>query len=105
MIPKIPADPVARAERKANLLLASEVLRGQAALAVDDLGGRADRWAVRINAWRNLLSNPLVLATAGGGAAFFAASGPQHGTSCRAAPAVRVLPPRQRERWMPARAC
>lgn len=77
MIPKIPDDPVARAERKANLLLASEVLRGQATLAVDDLGGRADRWAVRILAWRNLLSNPVVLASAGGGAAFFAAIGPQ----------------------------
>lgn len=76
MIPKIPADPAARDARKANLLLASEVLRGQAALAVDDLGGRADRWAVRILAWRKLLSHPLVLATAGGGAAFFAASGP-----------------------------
>ena len=77
MIPRIPDDPVARAERKANLLLASEVMRGQAALAVDDLGARADRWAVRLMAWKNLLSNPLVLATAGGGAAFFAASGPQ----------------------------
>ncbi len=76
MIPRIPDDPVARAERKANLLLASEVMRGQAALAVDDLGGRADRWAVRLMAWKNLLSNPLVLATAGSGAAFFAASGP-----------------------------
>ncbi|MDG0856819.1 hypothetical protein [Roseateles puraquae] len=77
MIPRIPDDPGARAERKANLLLASEVMRGQAALAVDDLGERADRWAVRLMAWRNLLANPLVLATAGGGAAFFAASGPQ----------------------------
>lgn len=77
MIPKIPDDPAARAQRKANLLLASEVMRGQAALAADDLGERADRWAVRVIAWRNLLSNPLVLATAGGGAAFFAASGSQ----------------------------
>lgn len=77
MIPRIPDDPVARAERKANLLLASEVLRGQAALAVDDIGGRADGWAVRIMAWRNLLANPMVLAAAGGGAAFFAASGPR----------------------------
>lgn len=77
MIPRIPTDPVARAERKANLLLASEVMRGQAALAVDDLGSRADRWAVRVRAWRHLLSNPVVLATAGGGAAFFAASGPR----------------------------
>lgn len=77
MIPKIPDDPSARAERKANLLLASEVLRGQATLAVDDLGGRADRWAVRLRAWRQVLANPAVLAAVGGGAAFFAASGPQ----------------------------
>ncbi len=74
MIPKIPADPAERAERKANLLLASALLRGQAAVAVDELAGRADGWAVRLMAWRNLLSNPIVLATLGGGAAFFAAS-------------------------------
>lgn len=75
MIPRIPADPAERAERKANLLLASELLRGQATLAVDDLGGRADGLVVRVVAWRNLLSNPIVLAAAGGGAAFFAAAG------------------------------
>lgn len=75
MIPRIPADPAERAERKANLLLASELLRGQAALAVDDLGERADGWARRLMAWRSLLSNPAVLAAAGGGAAFFAAAG------------------------------
>ncbi len=62
MIPKIPADPAERAERKANLLLASALLRGQAAVAVDELAGRADGWAVRLMAWRNLLSNPIVLA-------------------------------------------
>ena len=75
MIPRIPDNPAERAERKANLLLASEVVRGQAALAVDDLGGRADGLVVRVVAWRNLLSNPVVLAAAGSGAAFFAASG------------------------------
>lgn len=75
MTPRIPADPAQRAERKANLLLASELLRGQAALSVDDLGQRADGWALRLMAWRNLLSNPLVLAAASGGAAFFAGAG------------------------------
>lgn len=75
MIPKIPADPALRAERKANLMLASKLLRGQAALSVDDLGQRADGWVVRVMAWRNLLSNPIVLAAAGGGAAFFASAG------------------------------
>ena len=77
MIRSIPTDPVARAERKADLLLASEVLRGQAVSAVDDLGQRADSLTLRAIAWRNLLSNPFVLAAAGGSAAFFAGSGKQ----------------------------
>lgn len=77
MIPRIAADPRQRSERKANLLLASELLRGQATLSVDDLGQRADGWVRRILAWRELLSNPIVLAAAGSGAAFFAASGKQ----------------------------
>jgi len=72
----IPADRAQRAERKADLLLASALLRDQAALAVDDLGGRADGWTRRLLAWRALLSHPAVLAAAGGGAAFFAAGGP-----------------------------
>ena len=80
MIPTIPADPALRAERKANLLLASELLRGQATLAVDDIGQRADVWVVRVLSWRDVLSNPIVLAAAGSGAAFFAASG-QRGRS------------------------
>jgi hypothetical protein len=75
MIPRIPADPAERAERKANLLLASELLRGQAVLSVDAIGQRADGWALRVMAWRRLLSNPAVLAVATGGAAFFAGAG------------------------------
>ncbi|HEY8876303.1 MAG TPA: hypothetical protein VIN03_01995 [Roseateles sp.] len=75
MIPRIPADPALRAQRKADLLLASGLLRGQAALAVDDLGGRADGWVSRILAWRNLLSNPIVVAAAGLGATLFAGAG------------------------------
>eukprot|EP00042_Codosiga_hollandica_P001962 m.927640 g.927640 ORF g.927640 m.927640 type:complete len:102 (-) comp151306_c0_seq1:231-536(-) len=75
MIPKIPADPALRSERKANLLLASELLRGQAALSVDDLGQRADGWVRRILSWRDVLANPVVLAAAGSGAAFFASAG------------------------------
>jgi len=77
MIPRIPADPALRERRKADLLLASELLRGQAALAVDDLGGRADGWALRVQAWRNLLSSPVVVAAAGLGAALFAGAGVQ----------------------------
>lgn len=75
MIPRIPADPALRAQRKADLLLASELLRGQSALAVDDLGQRADGWVRRILAWRDLLSHPAVLAAIGSGAAFFASAG------------------------------
>ena len=78
MIPKIPADPARRAERKADLLLASALLRSQAALSVDDLGRRVDGWVVRLVAWRNVLSSPVVLAAAGGGLAFFAAGGGKH---------------------------
>jgi hypothetical protein len=75
MIPRIPDDPALRAQRKANLLLASELMRGQAALCVDDLGQRADGWVVRILVWRNLLTSPVVLATASGAAALFAGAG------------------------------
>jgi len=75
MIPRIPDDPALRAQRKANLLLASELMRGQAALCVDDLGGRADGWVVRILAWRKLLTHPVVLAGASGAAALFAGAG------------------------------
>jgi hypothetical protein len=75
MIPRIPHDPRLRAERKADLLLASELLRGQAQLAVDDLGQRADGWVRRALTLRDWLSNPIVLAAAGSGAAFFATAG------------------------------
>jgi hypothetical protein len=78
MIPKIPADPGQRSERKANLLLASELMRGQAALSVDDIGQRGDTWVRRILSWRDLLANPIVLAAAGSGAAFFATAGGQN---------------------------
>jgi len=75
MIPRIPANPAQRSERKANLLLASELMRGQAVMSVDDVGRRADGWVVRILAWRDLLSSPVVLATASGAAALFAGAG------------------------------
>lgn len=75
MIPRIPADRALRSRRKANLLLASELLRGQATAAVDDLGERADGLVNRVLVVRGWLSNPVVLAAASGGAAFFAAAG------------------------------
>ncbi|WP_457417700.1 hypothetical protein [Roseateles sp. P5_E7] len=75
MIPRIPHDPLLRAERKANLLLASELLRGQAQRDVDDLGQRADGLVNRVLTVRDWLSDPVVLAAAGSGAAFFAAAG------------------------------
>lgn len=75
MIPRIPDDPVRRDRRKADLLLASQILRGQAALDLDDLGGRADVWGRRWLWAKGWLTDPIVLAVAGGGAALFAASG------------------------------
>jgi hypothetical protein len=75
MMPRLPTDPASRAQRKADLLLASALLREQSALAIDDLGGRADGWVRRVQAWRAALSHPAVLAAAGAGTDFFAASG------------------------------
>jgi len=75
MIPRIPDDPLQRAERKANLLLASELRRGQAQRDVDDLGQRADGVVGRALKVRDWLSDPVVLAAASSGAAFFAAAG------------------------------
>lgn len=75
MIPRIPNDPLQRAERKANLLLASELLRGQVQRDVTDLGDRADVVVNRVMVVRGWLSDPTVLAAAGGAAAFFAAGG------------------------------
>jgi hypothetical protein len=75
MIPRIPDDPALRSERKANLLLASELLRGQVQRDVDDLGERADGVVYRARTVRDWVSNPVVLAAASSGAAFFAAAG------------------------------
>jgi hypothetical protein len=75
VIPRLPQDPALRAERKADLLLASAVLRGQVQRDVDDVAGRADGVARRVLVVRSWLSNPLVQAAVGGGAAWFAAAG------------------------------
>lgn len=75
MIPRIPHDPHLRAERKANLLLASELLRGQAQIAVADLGERADGLVRRVRVVRDWVTDPTVIAAASSGAAFFAAAG------------------------------
>lgn len=77
MIPRIPVDAAARAQRKANLLLASELLRGQTTLAADDLGQRADVLVRRLLSWRAVLTSPIVLAVAGSGAALLAGAGQQ----------------------------
>jgi hypothetical protein len=79
VIPKLPTDPARRAERKADLLLASQLLRGQAVLAVDDLGERADVWGRRWQALRGWLADPLLLATGGAAAAFLAGAGRRRG--------------------------
>ena len=75
MIPRIPADPARRAQRKADLLLASQVLRGQILLDVEDVGGRADVWGRRWQSVRGWLSDPRLLATMGGAGAFMFAAG------------------------------
>jgi len=75
MIPRIPDDPTLRDERKANLLLASELLRGQVQRDVDDVGERADDVVRRALVVRDWVTDPAVLAAVGGGAAFFAATG------------------------------
>lgn len=77
MIPRIPADPALRSRRKADLLLASQVMRGQAVLAADDIGQRADGWVRRVIAWRDLLTSPVVQAAAAVVAGLFAAAGRQ----------------------------
>jgi hypothetical protein len=49
-----------REQRKQNLLLASRLARGQAVVALDELGGRADAVAYRVARVRAWLSSPLV---------------------------------------------
>jgi hypothetical protein len=54
VIPHPPADPAARERRKRDLLLASELARGQAAAALEQVGSRVDRvayGAIRLRAW------------------------------------------------------
>lgn len=75
MIPRIPSDPALRDQRKADLLLASQLLRGQMALDVDDVGERLDVWGRRWQVLKGWLADPMVLAAASGGAAFFATTG------------------------------
>ncbi len=72
---RVPTDPAARARRKAELLLASGVLRGQAGQALGDLGERADLWGGRWLWLRTQLSDPWVRAAGVAGAAFMASSG------------------------------
>jgi hypothetical protein len=75
MRPRIPADPMQRSQRKADLLMASALIRRQVVLATDDLGERADGWVRRWRAWRDLLTSPAVQLAAGLGAGLFAAVG------------------------------
>ncbi|MFT7722387.1 MAG: hypothetical protein QM788_06110 [Roseateles sp.] len=77
MIPRLPATPAARAQRKADLLLASGLMREQAVLSLDDVGGRADGLVRRVLVVKAWFSSPLVMAVASGGAAAFAAAGPR----------------------------
>lgn len=74
---RIPTDPARRAQRKADLLLASQLLRGQAVIAVDDLGRRADQWGRRWLWLQAQLADPWVRAAGALGAAFMAGAGQQ----------------------------
>lgn len=56
----VPADPAARARRKADLLAASSLLRWHAAGAVDELSDRADALARRVVQMRHLATSPTV---------------------------------------------
>jgi len=49
-----------RKQRKQNLLLASRLARGQAVVAIGELGGHADRLADTIVRVRDWVTNPLV---------------------------------------------
>lgn len=58
-----------RDQRKQDLLLASQLARGQVIASVNDLSGRADRVARRVLQVRLWLSSPLGLAAGGAAAA------------------------------------
>jgi hypothetical protein len=53
--------PPQREQRKQNLLLASRLARGQALIALDELGTRADVVADKVVRVRDWLSSPLAL--------------------------------------------
>lgn len=55
--------------------MASQLLRGQVSLAVDDLGGRADVWALRWQWLRAQLADPWVQAAGAAAAAVAAGTG------------------------------
>lgn len=54
-----------RSQRKQDLLLASQLARGQVVLAVDDLADRADTLALRIARVRLWLGHPIVWSVLG----------------------------------------
>lgn len=63
-----PADPASRERRKQDLVMASQVLRGQADFALASLGGRADTIVNRARRIRDFVAQPAVLSTFGVGA-------------------------------------
>ena len=52
--------PPQREQRKQNLLLASRLARGQAVIAIDELGRRADAVAATVVRVRDWVTSPLV---------------------------------------------
>lgn len=75
MIRKPPADPVERAQRKADLLLASQLLRLQADVALDQVGQQADRWALRWQMLRGWMGDLRVASAAVAAAGLWVGAG------------------------------
>lgn len=91
MIRHLPATPAARAQRKADLLLASALLRGQAVLAVDDLGERADLWGRRWQRLRGWWADPLLRAVGSAAAGVFVAGAGRRAGSWRRALRIALV--------------
>lgn len=62
---RVPADPLQRERRKQDLLLASQVMRGQIDFSLNAIGDRADLYVARFHRVRDFVQRPAVLYGAG----------------------------------------
>ncbi|PZP27892.1 MAG: hypothetical protein DI603_20565 [Roseateles depolymerans] len=83
MIRKPPANPAERAQRKADLLMASQLLRLQADVALDQVGQQADRWALRWQALRGWVADARVVSAAVATAGLWVGAGSRRGQLLR----------------------